>query len=48
MMLLVKNNLSHIDKVGLKGHGSSAYLEVVDVKKKLWFLAGNESDLISV
>jgi hypothetical protein len=48
MQLLIKNNLSHIDKVDLNGHGSSAYLEVVDVQKPLWFLAGNETDLISV
>jgi hypothetical protein len=33
MQLLVKNNLTILEKVNLNGQGSSAYLEVIDIQK---------------
>ena len=41
MNLYVKNNLTHLEKVELKGRGSTAFLEAVDVQKELWFSAEN-------
>lgn len=48
MNLYIKNNLTHLEKVELRGRASSAYLEAVDVKKELWFSAEKSHELISV
>lgn len=48
MNLYVKNNLTHLEKVELRGRGSTAFLEAVDVQKELWFSAVNSTEMISV
>ena len=48
MSLYIKNNLTHLERVGLMGKGSSAFLEAVEVKKKLWFSPDDPTQLISV
>ena len=48
MHLLIKNNMTHLEHVDLKGRGATAYLEVMDVQKEIWFSPENETDLVSV
>lgn len=48
MHLFIKNNLTHLEHVDLKGRGATAYLEVMDMQKNIWFSPENETDLVSV
>ena len=44
MQLLIKNNLTIIESMQLKGHGTSAMLELVDLQKDLTMVAGQTDE----
>ena len=44
MQLLIKNNLTIIESMQLKGHGTSAMLELVDLQKDFTMVAGQTDE----